>query len=36
MRELENTIVRIRLIHSGYNSSETSFSHDLTRLLQSW
>ena len=26
---------RLRLTHSGYNSSETSFSHDLTQLLQS-
>jgi thiol-disulfide isomerase/thioredoxin len=25
----------VRLTHSGYNSSETSFRHDLTRLLQS-
>jgi thiol-disulfide isomerase/thioredoxin len=26
---------RVRLIHQGYNSSETSFRHDLTQLLQS-
>jgi len=25
----------VRLTHSGYNSSETSFRHDLTQLLQS-
>jgi peroxiredoxin len=25
----------VRLTHTGYNSSETSFRHDLTRLLQS-
>jgi protein-disulfide isomerase-like protein with CxxC motif len=24
----------VRLTHSGYNSSETSFRHDLTQLLQ--
>jgi thiol-disulfide isomerase/thioredoxin len=26
---------RVRLTHTGYNSSETSFRHDLTQLLQS-
>jgi thiol-disulfide isomerase/thioredoxin len=25
----------VRLTHTGYNSSETSFRHDLTQLLQS-
>jgi peroxiredoxin len=24
----------VRLTHSGYNSSETTFPHDLTQLLQ--
>jgi len=26
---------RVRLTHTGYNSSETSFRRDLTQLLQS-
>jgi hypothetical protein len=26
---------RVRLIHTGYNSSETGFRRDLTQLLQS-
>jgi protein-disulfide isomerase-like protein with CxxC motif len=26
---------RVRLTHTGYNSSETSFRHDLTQLLLS-